>query len=343
MTRYIIRRLLQAVPTLFFISVIVYGLIMISPVDPMAIYEDNPNLTPEDMAMLEYRLGLRQPAFLNFRGSSGVVNEYTVLYNKPPGSEAGGTEPKETGQIGAGTRVAVVDEEKNDTGVYVKVLDVPSRVTGWTSRSNLSIKVNPLDSRYFKWLFALLQGDFGRSNVERRPALEMMLERIPATLQLMTFAFLGSLAGRHTAGHHHRPEAILGHGSFLHHPGLRGPVDPHLLVRPHPDHCLSLDAHLAGLCPGGPGRQAPLPGWRHVRRAPQAGTGLRPLVGPHLAPDTAGNDAGRLWGGPVHALHALQHAGGDPPGLYPHRPRQGPLGTGGDLEPTPSRTRPSPS
>ena len=191
MTRYIIRRLLQAVPTLFFISVIVYGLIMISPVDPLAIYEDNPNLTPEDMAMLEWRLGLRQPAFLNFRGSSGVVNEYTVLYNKPPGS--GGTKPKEVGQIGAGTRVEIVDETKNDTGVYVKTLDVPSRVTGWTMRSNVNIKVNPLDSRYFKWLFALLQGDFGQSNVERRPALEMMLERIPATLLLMSCAFIGSL------------------------------------------------------------------------------------------------------------------------------------------------------
>jgi len=191
MSRYIIRRLLQAIPTLFFISVIVYGLIMISPVDPLAIYEENPNMTPEDLAMLEWRLGLRQPAFLNFRGSSGVINQYVVLTNKPPGSE--GSKPKEVGQLGAGTRVEVVDEKKNDTGVYVKVLDVPSRITGWTFRANVDIKVNPLDSRYFKWLFALLQGDFGQSNVERRPALGMMLERIPATLQLMSFAFVGSL------------------------------------------------------------------------------------------------------------------------------------------------------
>jgi peptide/nickel transport system permease protein len=191
MTRYIIRRLLQAVPTLLFISLIVYGLIIVSPVDPLAIYEENPNITPEDMAMLEYRLGLRQPAFLNFRGSSGRINEYVVLTNKPPGSE--GTPPKETGQLGAGTQVAVVDEKKNDTGVYVKVLEIASRTTGWTYRSNVDIKVNPLDSRYFKWLFALLQGDFGRSNVERRPALEMMLERLPNTIFLMSIAFIGQL------------------------------------------------------------------------------------------------------------------------------------------------------
>ena len=78
MTRYLIRRVLQAIPVLLFISIIVYGLIVISPVDPLAIYEDNPDITPEDMAMLEYRLGLQQPAFLNFRGSSGVVGRFCV-------------------------------------------------------------------------------------------------------------------------------------------------------------------------------------------------------------------------------------------------------------------------
>jgi peptide/nickel transport system permease protein len=191
MTRYIIRRLLQALPVLLFISVIVYGLIIISPVDPLAIYEENPNITPEDMAMLEYRLGLRQPAFLNFRGSSGTLTTDVVLLNKPPGSE--GMEPKETGELLAGTKVAVVDGRKNDEGDWVKVLDIETRTTGWTSRDNADIRINPLDSRYFKWLSAVLQGDLGRSNVERRPALVMILERLPNTLLLMSVAFIGQL------------------------------------------------------------------------------------------------------------------------------------------------------
>ncbi len=191
MTRYIIRRLLQAVPTLLFVSAVVYGLIIVSPVDPMSIYEENPNITPEDMAMLEYRMGLRQPAFLNFRGSSGTLKTDVVVYNKPPGSE--GLEPKERGELSAGTRVAVVDGRKNEQGTWVKVLHVETRTTGWTARDNLDIKINPLDSRYFKWLFAIVQGDFGRSNVERRPALDMMLERLPATLLLMSIAFIGQL------------------------------------------------------------------------------------------------------------------------------------------------------
>jgi peptide/nickel transport system permease protein len=187
----LIRRVLQAIPVLLFISVVVYGLIIVSPVDPMAIYEDNPNITPEDMAMLEFRLGLRQPAFLNFRGSSGMVATDIVLYNKAPGSE--GLEPTETGELSAGVKVAIVDGKKNEEGNWVKVLHVGERVTGWTSRENMSIRVNPLDSRYFKWLFAVLQGDLGRSNVERRPALEIILERFPATFYLMAVSFVGQL------------------------------------------------------------------------------------------------------------------------------------------------------
>jgi peptide/nickel transport system permease protein len=192
MTRYIIRRLLQALPVLLFISLVVYGLIIISPVDPMAIYEDNPNLSPADRAMLEYRLGLQQPAFLNFRGSSGTLRSDVVLYNKPETS--GGIEPSEAGTLAANLKVAIVDGATTSDGTkWVKVLYVADRVAGWTPRDHLSIRVNPLDSRYFKWLFAVLQGDFGRSNVEKRPAIDMILERLPNTLLLMSCAIIGEL------------------------------------------------------------------------------------------------------------------------------------------------------
>jgi peptide/nickel transport system permease protein len=187
-----IRRLLQIIPVLLFVSVVVYGLIIISPVDPMAIYEDNPNLTPADRAMLEYRLGLKQPAFLNFRGSNGTTQQDITLFNKPEAS--GGLEPTESGSLPADTRVAIVDGATTSEDVrWVKVLYVADRVTGWTERDNLSIRVNPLDSRYFKWLFAVVQGDFGKSNVEKRPALDIILERLPNTLLLMIFAIIGEL------------------------------------------------------------------------------------------------------------------------------------------------------
>ena len=114
MTRYIIRRILQAIPVLLFISVVVYGLIIISPVDPLAMYEQNPNITPEDMAMLEFRLGLRQPTFFNFRGSSGTLRTDVVLWNKAEAS--GGQAPAEVGAIDGGTTVAIVDGTTTSDG-----------------------------------------------------------------------------------------------------------------------------------------------------------------------------------------------------------------------------------
>ncbi len=194
MTRYLIRRTIQAIPVLLFISVVVYGLLLISPVDPLSIYEENPDITPEDLAMLEWRLGLRQPAFLNLRGSSGTIRVDSVeLYNKPAATKDSPSPPKIVGQLTAGTEVAIIGGRKNEKGNYLKVLQVKDRVTGWTLRENLSVSVNPLDSRYFKWLVALLRGDWGRSNVERRPALQMIGERLPATIYLMGVSLIGTL------------------------------------------------------------------------------------------------------------------------------------------------------
>lgn len=61
MTRYIIRRLLQAIPLLFVISVLVFALIQIMPNNPLAAMQNNPNLSPEDLLRLEQEYGLRDP------------------------------------------------------------------------------------------------------------------------------------------------------------------------------------------------------------------------------------------------------------------------------------------
>jgi peptide/nickel transport system permease protein len=61
----------------------------------------------------------------------------------------------------------------------------------------------PLHEQYVSWLSAFLQGDWGFSYVDGRPVLDRILERAPATLELMGTAFalalviavaLGSLA-----------------------------------------------------------------------------------------------------------------------------------------------------
>lgn len=61
MTRYVIRRLIQAIPLLFLISIIVFALIQIAPNNPLAAMQNNPNITPEDLLRLEQEYGLNDP------------------------------------------------------------------------------------------------------------------------------------------------------------------------------------------------------------------------------------------------------------------------------------------
>ena len=61
MTRYLIRRILQAIPLLLLVSICVYALIALSPVDPLSMYENNPDISAEDMARLRAKLGVGQP------------------------------------------------------------------------------------------------------------------------------------------------------------------------------------------------------------------------------------------------------------------------------------------
>jgi len=66
MTRYIIRRLIQAVPVLFIVSIIVFTLIQIAPNNPLAAYQNNPNITPEDLLRLEEEYGFNDPIHIKY-------------------------------------------------------------------------------------------------------------------------------------------------------------------------------------------------------------------------------------------------------------------------------------
>lgn len=74
MTRYIVRRLLQLIPIMWLISVIVFVLLQLTPGDPAAALEDNPNITAEDRARYEEQLGLNDPLHIKyFKWSSNIL------------------------------------------------------------------------------------------------------------------------------------------------------------------------------------------------------------------------------------------------------------------------------
>jgi len=65
MTRYILGRLLQFVPTLLVVSILAFYLIR-SVADPLAMYVQDPGLTADDLSRLRARHGLDQPLALQY-------------------------------------------------------------------------------------------------------------------------------------------------------------------------------------------------------------------------------------------------------------------------------------
>lgn len=67
MGAYIIRRVLWAIPLLLFVSVVVYGLLELSPGGPTAMYlRRGGGISPEDIARMEQALGLNDPFYMQY-------------------------------------------------------------------------------------------------------------------------------------------------------------------------------------------------------------------------------------------------------------------------------------
>jgi len=64
--RYIVRRLLQALPLLLAISAVAFAILKAQPGGPLAAYEGNPDFTEADRLRLEHAFGLDQPLPLQY-------------------------------------------------------------------------------------------------------------------------------------------------------------------------------------------------------------------------------------------------------------------------------------
>ena len=127
MTRYLIRRILQAIPTFLGITIVTFLIIKLAPGDPVMQMTFNPRIKAETRAKIRHQLGLDQP----------IVVQYVIWLVGNDWMQWFGTE---------------VNEAALRRGV--------------------------------------IRLDFGRSYLEKRPATEMILERVPATVQLNVAALL---------------------------------------------------------------------------------------------------------------------------------------------------------
>ena len=165
MGRYLLRRLLIAIPSLLGISVILFTVLALAPGDPFEELATNPNVPPEVRAALRAKFGLDDP-------------------------------------------VAV---------------------------------------RYFRWLAAMLQGDWGFSFASRIDVDTLILQRLPATLFVIGSAQILALADRHSGRRLRGDAALLALRPDREHLRLHRLLAADLLHRPAVHPGLQHPARLAAL------------------------------------------------------------------------------------------------
>ena len=74
MTRYIIRRLIGTIPTLFVVSLLIYSILLAAPGGPEQRFAQNPRITADQIAAFRHRWGLDQPVPIQYCRWVGVCN-----------------------------------------------------------------------------------------------------------------------------------------------------------------------------------------------------------------------------------------------------------------------------
>jgi peptide/nickel transport system permease protein len=74
MTKFVIRRILQAIPVLFGITVVVYGILLAAPGGPTAKFANNPKMTEEQKLKFKKAWGLDQPIPIQYCRWMGFCN-----------------------------------------------------------------------------------------------------------------------------------------------------------------------------------------------------------------------------------------------------------------------------
>ena len=87
MARYALRRILQAIPILFILSVLLFAMVRAAPGGPLSAAYRNPNVTKEQIALLKKQLGLDKPLpvqYVNWLGDMlrGDMGE-SIKFRRP--------------------------------------------------------------------------------------------------------------------------------------------------------------------------------------------------------------------------------------------------------------------
>ena len=171
MTKYIIRRLIQAIPTFFGVTILSYILMSWTPGGPVGALAFNNRLKPREVEELKIILGVNDPLPVQYL--RWLIGDDWMRWDSDGDGLADGSvffidlfgpELDKRGK-------PLIDESAGGGGVVLRPLP-PGRHYG------------------------ILRGDFGNSFFYKRPAIKVLVERLPATLELgVTSLFVGAFLG----------------------------------------------------------------------------------------------------------------------------------------------------
>jgi peptide/nickel transport system permease protein len=161
MTKYILRRLLQSIPIFFGITFLSYALMLGTPGGPVRAIAFNSQLKPDEIKALEQKLGVNDPFIIQYL--RWLIGDDWMRWDSNGDEIADGA-----------FLINLYSDEVDEAGNPIAL---------------------PPGDRY-----GILRGDFGNSFAEKRPALTILVERLPATLELglislVIGAILGILVG----------------------------------------------------------------------------------------------------------------------------------------------------
>jgi peptide/nickel transport system permease protein len=179
---YIITRVLLAVPMILILVTVVFIIMRVMPGDPVRVML-RPGAPEEYVEEIRHSLGLDKPLFINLRGSSAVVTQPGTTLREGPSHEE--PEVPLDSPLTQGDALQLTDRITNEEGEWLR-LYTEEEADGWAPIGLFSIRINPLDSQYFDYIFALARLDFGESitPVTGRPVITDLKAKFPKTLEL---------------------------------------------------------------------------------------------------------------------------------------------------------------
>jgi peptide/nickel transport system permease protein len=179
---YIITRALLAIPMILILVTVVFIIMRVMPGDPVRVML-RPGAPQEYVDQIRHTLGLDKPLFINLRGSSAVVSQSGVTLREGPSAEEAEI-PLDSPLI-EGEVLQLTDRVTTEEGEWLR-LYAPDGADGWAPIEGFSIRINPIDSQYFDYIFALARFDFGESitPVTGRPVITDLKAKFPKTLEL---------------------------------------------------------------------------------------------------------------------------------------------------------------